>query len=183
MTGSTSLSSVQANRLPQDDEDKKKAEYEALLAVFTKFIESLANETNSQEILEELMDLRAEFLIQHALDGFDIGYNEALELLRNADDLTDEQSARRNIIVAAVDNLIDFAVAEEYQMARELPSLDDNDYDEEGYNEIPPHVEYELTEKGKSAIPILQSICRWSGMFCKDANEVMLTRCQRCDHK
>ena len=28
------------------------------------------------------------------------------------------------------------------------------------YNEIPPHVEYELTEKGTSAIPILQSICR-----------------------
>lgn len=136
MTGSTSLSSVQANRLPQDDEDKKKAEYEALLAVFTRFIESLANEADSQEILEELMDLRAEFLIQHALNGFDIGYDEALELLRNADDLTDEQSAKRNIIVAAVDNLIDFAVAEEYQMARELPSLDDDDYDEEDYEEI-----------------------------------------------
>ena len=51
------------------------------------------------------------------------------------------------------------------------------------YNEIPPHVEYELTEKGTSAIHILRSICRWSGMFCKDANEVMLTRCQRCDYK
>lgn len=51
------------------------------------------------------------------------------------------------------------------------------------YNEIPPHVVYELTEKGKSAIPILQSICRWSGMFGKDVDEVMLTRCQRCDYK
>lgn len=51
------------------------------------------------------------------------------------------------------------------------------------YNEIPPHVEYELTEKGKSAIPILQSICRWSGIFCKEPDEVMLTQCQRCDYK
>lgn len=51
------------------------------------------------------------------------------------------------------------------------------------YNEIPPHVEYELTEKGKSAIPILQSICRWSGIFCKETDEVMLTQCQRCDYK
>lgn len=135
MIGSTYLSSVQANRLPQDDDEKKKAEYDALLAVFARFIESLANETDSQEILEELMSLRAEFLIQHALDGFDIDYDEALELLRNANDLTDEQSARRNIFVAAVDNLIDFAVAEEYQMARELPSLDD-EYDEEDYEEI-----------------------------------------------
>lgn len=136
MTGSTSLSSVQANRLPKDDEDKKKAEYEALLAVFTRFIESLANETDSQTILEELMDLRADFLIQHALSGFDMGYDEALEILRNADGLTDEQVAKRNIIVAAVDNLIDFAVAEEYQMARELPSLDDDEYDEDDYEEV-----------------------------------------------
>ena len=51
------------------------------------------------------------------------------------------------------------------------------------YNEIPPHVEYELTEKGKSAIPILQSICRWSGMFCKETDEGTLTQCQRCDYK
>ena len=51
------------------------------------------------------------------------------------------------------------------------------------YNEIPPHVVYELTEKGKSAIPILQSICRWSGMFCKETDEGTLTQCQRCDYK
>lgn len=51
------------------------------------------------------------------------------------------------------------------------------------YNEIPPHVEYKLTEKGTSAIPILQSICRWSGMFCKETDEGTLTQCQRCDYK
>lgn len=134
--GSTSLSSVQANRLPEDDKEKKEAEYEALLEVFTRFVESLANEIDSQEILEELMNLRADFLIQHALSGFDIDYDEALEILRNADGLTDEQSAKRNVIVAAVDNLIDFAVAEEYQMARELPSLDDDEFDEDDYDEI-----------------------------------------------
>lgn len=136
MTGSTSLSSVQANRLPKDDEDKKQAEYEALRAVFVRFIENHANEADSQEILEELMNLRADFLIQHALSGFDIDYDEALEMLRNAEGLTDEQTAKRNVIVAAVDNLIDFAVAEEYQMARELPSFDDEEFDEDDYEEI-----------------------------------------------
>lgn len=30
------------------------------------------------------------------------------------------------------------------------------------YNEIPPRVEYALTEKGKSVVPILQSICKSS---------------------
>ena len=33
------------------------------------------------------------------------------------------------------------------------------------YDEIPPRVEYYLTEKGKSVVPILQSICQWSGIF------------------
>lgn len=29
------------------------------------------------------------------------------------------------------------------------------------YDEIPPRVEYSLTPKGESVVPILQSICRW----------------------
>ena len=33
------------------------------------------------------------------------------------------------------------------------------------YNEVPPRVEYALTERGISVIPILQSICQWSGIF------------------
>lgn len=33
------------------------------------------------------------------------------------------------------------------------------------YDEIPPRVEYSLTDKGRSAVPILQSICRWSAEY------------------
>ena len=35
----------------------------------------------------------------------------------------------------------------------------------QSYDEIPPRVEYSLTEKGVSVVPILQSICHWSGIF------------------
>lgn len=51
------------------------------------------------------------------------------------------------------------------------------------YDEIPPRVEYSLTEKGKSVVPILQSICQWSDIFYKEDNENTMTQCQRCDHR
>lgn len=51
------------------------------------------------------------------------------------------------------------------------------------YNEIPPRVEYSLSEKGQSIVPILQSICRWAGTFYKDAGDAPMIQCQRCDHR
>lgn len=52
----------------------------------------------------------------------------------------------------------------------------------QSYDEIPPRVEYCLTEKGKSVIPILQSICKWSGAYHKEDNENTLLQCQKCDY-
>lgn len=49
------------------------------------------------------------------------------------------------------------------------------------YNEIPPRVEYSLTDKGKSVVPILQSICKWSGAYHREDNEHTMKQCQRCD--
>ncbi len=51
------------------------------------------------------------------------------------------------------------------------------------YDEIPPRVEYSLTDKGRSVVPILQSICQWSGIFYKEDNENEMTQCQKCDHR
>ena len=51
------------------------------------------------------------------------------------------------------------------------------------FDEIPPRVEYFLTEKGQSVIPILQSICSWSGIFYKEDTENTMTQCQKCDHR
>ena len=53
------------------------------------------------------------------------------------------------------------------------------------FDEIPPRVEYKLTEKGRSVVPILQSICEWSGMFVRERGEDeahTMTQCQKCDH-
>lgn len=52
------------------------------------------------------------------------------------------------------------------------------------YDEIPPRVEYSLSEKGKSVVPILQDICKWSGLFYKDTgNDNTMSQCQKCDYR
>ena len=55
--------------------------------------------------------------------------------------------------------------------------------DRKSYDEIPPRVEYTLTEKGVSVVPILQSICQWAGVFYKEDSESVMTQCQKCDHR
>ena len=50
------------------------------------------------------------------------------------------------------------------------------------FDEIPPHVEYCLTEKGLSVVPILQTICKWSGAYHREDSENTLLQCQKCDY-
>lgn len=49
------------------------------------------------------------------------------------------------------------------------------------YNEIPPKVEYCLTQKGKSVLPILQSICQWSRTHTLDSLNKKLPPCKTCN--
>ena len=37
-----------------------------------------------------------------------------------------------------------------------------------------------MTEKGKSVVPILQSICQWSDIFYKEDSKNEMTQCQKC---
>ena len=125
MIGNASLSNVLAHKLPVQDEERHHEEFLALIAIFEKLLYSIPNDMESWEVMEELMALRADFAIHHALNGFGLEYDTALDLLRTAEDgLTAAEKAKRNVIVAAVDNLVDFAVAEEYQMALELPEFE-----------------------------------------------------------
>lgn len=50
------------------------------------------------------------------------------------------------------------------------------------YDQIPPKVEYSLSEKGKSVVPILQSICQWSGIYHQKDSQKTLRQCQKCDY-
>ncbi|WP_371381234.1 winged helix-turn-helix transcriptional regulator [Sporomusa aerivorans] len=52
----------------------------------------------------------------------------------------------------------------------------------QSYDEIPPRVEYSLSNRGKSVVPILKSICKWSGVFHRENSELVLSQCQKCDY-
>jgi hypothetical protein len=123
---------------PDDSKDRHEEEVAILLPLFHDFVISMANNDGEWESLEALMDARADIAIRRACAGFGLDFEEALRLIRNTDELNSEQMAQRNIILAAVDNLVDFAVAEEYQMADDMAELaetltdeDEDEMDEE----------------------------------------------------
>lgn len=68
-------------------------------------------------------------------------------------------------------------------LATSLKSLIKNEIvNRKSYDEIPPRVEYSLTEKGVSVVPILQSVCRWAGAYYKEDKENTMLQCQKCDY-
>lgn len=114
------LSGIEASASELSDEDIEK-EYAALLAVFQRFIDDAEGGYEDWEILEELMELRADFLVRHAIDGFGMSWEDMLELLeKDAQQLGKEEQEQVFIIRAAIDNLVDFAVVEEYQLAEDV---------------------------------------------------------------
>lgn len=114
------------------DEDKAQhdSEYQELLAIFINFLKNIHSD-NRDEILYALMELRADLAISHAFRGFNIDEEEALMLLKNLDNnnLTQEDKDKRDRIVAAVNNLIEFAVCEEYQVSQKADELYQNHLD------------------------------------------------------
>lgn len=61
--------------------------------------------------------------------------------------------------------------------------MEDGMIDRKSYDEIPPRVEYSLTQKGRSVVPILKSICQWSDIFYKEEGQNEMVQCQKCDHR
>jgi len=68
-------------------------------------------------------------------------------------------------------------------LAKSLQELEDEDIVKRiQYNEIPPRVEYLLTDKGKTIVPILLKMAEWSSRSMVDKrNATFCKKCQSID--
>lgn len=82
---------------------------------------------------------------------------------------------RYNEIRNELGNITDAVLA---AMLKEL--IADSLISRKQYNQIPPKVEYALTDKGRSVLPILQSICHWSRQQTEDQLDRKLPPCKTC---
>lgn len=110
----------------------EKEEFLLILEEFRKFVYRAENSAEAWEVFEDIVSLRASFLIDRVLTGLRMDFDRAFDLLKNFNsNLTDREKQEREILVAAIENLVDFAVAEEFQMIGELPEeLDIEDMEE-----------------------------------------------------
>lgn len=89
--------------------------------------------------------------------------------------LSSNGTLRYNALRKELGNITDAVLA---AMLKEM--MADGIITRKQYNEIPPKVEYSLSGKGRSVLPILQSICQWSRENSKTELEKKLPPCKTC---
>lgn len=113
-------------------EDRAKDEYLLVLNAFRRLMDSLEDSAESWRIMEEIIMLRTASLYSRVLEGLHMDFDRALELLRNHNEFTTlQEKDERDILVAAIDNLVEFAAAEEYAMMTEVLEQSENEEPED----------------------------------------------------
>ena len=51
------------------------------------------------------------------------------------------------------------------------------------YEETPLRVEYALTRRGETLVPLLQAVCQWAGAYVREGEDPGFSQCQRCDYR
>jgi transcriptional regulator, hxlR family protein len=110
--------------------------------------------------------------VEHGLDIFGGKWKARIICV-----LSSQKFMRYNELKRELNNITDAVLA---AMLKEL--VENNIVSRIQYNEIPPRVEYSLTDTGKSVLPILESICKWSREHSKEELEKKLPTCRSCPH-
>lgn len=87
--------------------------------------------------------------------------DRALEILKNHNSFTTERERQqRDILIAAIDNLVDFAAAEEYSMLGELPEIAD-EQDMEAHEKICRRYNLVHAEEENNQVFFAASMAAW----------------------
>lgn len=108
--------------------------------------------------------------IEYGLDAFGGKWKSRILCV-----LASTNALRYNEIKKELGNITDAVLA---AMLKELAA--DALIRRKQYEEIPPKVEYALTKKGESVLPILQSVCRWARQQTQDGLDKKLPLCKDC---
>ncbi|WP_239063425.1 hypothetical protein [Bacteroides sp. 51] len=119
----------------------------------------------SYECLEDIISLRASFLINRVLEGLRIDFDTALSLLKKHNNhITEREKAELEILIAAIDNLVDFAAYGQVKMMQELPEeryLQGKDLYETTFRKY--NLDYARTENA-DVLHAATIACFWLGM-------------------
>ena len=138
------------NDLSDEDKDDSQAEYEELLPLFINLVKSLRDPDNKKQALLDLARLRAQLAISHAFEGFDIEQDEAIKLINQTEDLSELDEEKKKRLIAAINNLIEFSVCEEYQLMTNIyKTLPDFDFDSDEFDTDDEEVMEPLEELNK----------------------------------
>ncbi|MDR1718035.1 MAG: hypothetical protein LBS20_19535 [Prevotella sp.] len=98
------------------------------MSAFTKLIRGYRNDNEKWKSVEEIITLRSSFLIDRLLAGLGINFDKALEILQEHNSSVSEYERKlKEVLVAGINNLVDFAAAEEYSALSELPDSMDGE--------------------------------------------------------
>lgn len=123
-----------------EEEIKKETDkqYEILLAIFRELLARVADGHMELEDLRDIVERRVSFSFGYCCDAFNLDIEEALQIVKEENDrlLNPFERDRRKCLVAALENLIDFAVASQTQLYMDLEDNEDDEEEEifETYN-------------------------------------------------
>lgn len=114
-------------------DNETEREYKVLFALFSNLLDKFDNQTIDLEEFQDIIEQRAMFAFGHCIRRFAIDFDEALDIIRNHNDLylTPIERERRKILLSALDNLIDFSTAQETQVYSKLEEQDEDEDPEE----------------------------------------------------
>ncbi|MGL5690345.1 MAG: phage minor head protein [Bacteroidales bacterium] len=110
----------------QDEEikDSSTKEYDILIDHFNRFLDTFYDGTADYSILDDIVDQRALFALNHAVRGFGVDLDTALDIVRaKTDGLSELDNQKRVALLAAMDNVIEFIVASHHKMKTEISDV------------------------------------------------------------